>query len=75
MVGFVTHVRPVIFKIFVVVNQETMWCMELQIGMSHKHHRHSKHTKSEWGPYNSLVIGHGMTHYAFNLAIDTEHKS
>ena len=22
-----------------------MWCMELKIGMSDKHHRHSKHTK------------------------------
>jgi len=24
---------------------ETMWCMELKIGMSDKHHRYSKHTK------------------------------
>ena len=48
MVDFVTHVRP-IFK-WNIQNicghkSETMWCMELKIGMSDKHHGHSKHTK------------------------------
>jgi len=64
MVNFVTHVRPIfyeMFKVFVVTNQKLC---ELKIGMSDKHHRHSKHTKFRQnlrGPYNSLVIGHGMT--------------
>jgi len=40
---------------------ETMWCMELTIGMSDKHHRYSKYIKFRQNPRESLVIGHGMT--------------
>ena len=50
-----------------------MWCMELKIGMSDKHHRYSKNTKFRQnlrgggGPYNSSVIGHGMTQRGHDL--------
>ena len=45
MVDFVTHIRPINIQNICGHKSETMWCMELKIGMSDKHHRHSKHTK------------------------------
>ena len=62
MVDFVTHVRQNICG----HKSETMWCMELKISMSDKHHWPSKYTKqrivnSNRIPYNSSVIMHGMT--------------
>ena len=51
-----------------------MWCIELKIGMSDKHHRHFKHTKFRQnlnGPYDSSVIGHGMTHMAMLYLFST----
>ena len=68
MVDFVTHIRPIfyeIFKILVVINQKIcgMWCVELKFGMSDKHHIGTPNIPSFIkGPYNSLVIWHGMTH-------------
>ena len=49
MIDFVTHVRPIFFMKNIQNicghKSETMWCMELKVGMSDKHHRHSNNTK------------------------------
>ena len=64
MVDFVTHVLWNTYFNICGHKSETMWYMELKNGKSDKHLRHFKHTKfvKIWGgPYNSLVIGYGMT--------------
>ena len=66
MVDFVTQNRPNFDeKLICGHKSETiMWFMKLKIAMNDKYHRYSKHTmfhQNLMGPYNVLVIGHGMT--------------